>query len=315
MGATFSFGILTNIAVSGLPPVIPQDYGFFASFMIPALVFVIGFFVFRCGKSRYRRVPPKGSTLSVFFRVVIQAAASSRQGWLFISSGMLFLPGMIFTTVSYFIQDSYWHLLFALTGAILVLCGALFIVLFGRSTDWLHSALVEGGGTFKEDEVMDAMQVLRLAPYFSFMVMFWAIYAQQNNNFVLQGCQMDLRIGDSDKQVSAAMLSVLDSSIILVFIPIFEKFLYPYLRSRGVEPTPLRKIGAGFTLCIFAMIVAGAVESLRKSSSLVHHLHSNCASENEELSMSQLSIWWQAPQYTLIGLSEILASISGRILV
>ncbi|GLE08538.1 hypothetical protein PINS_up019785 [Pythium insidiosum] len=85
----------------------------FASFFIPSAVFVVAFFVFYCGKDRYRRVPPKGSALSTFFAVLFEAGRHSRRGKLVLSGGFAFIPGIVLTTVSYFVTDPVWHMIFA----------------------------------------------------------------------------------------------------------------------------------------------------------------------------------------------------------
>ncbi|KAJ0395076.1 hypothetical protein P43SY_003136 [Pythium insidiosum] len=260
IGATFSYGVLTNIAVNGIPPYISQAYGFFASFFVPSAVFVVAFFVFYCGKDRYRRVPPKGSALSTFFAVLFEAGRHSRRGKLVLSGGFAFIPGIIFTTISYFVTDPVWHMIFALSGSGAVFYGTFVLIFSGNCTAWLRRATRPSGGSFTTSQVNDVSQVMRLMPYLSIIIIFWAVYGQQGSNFVLQGCQMDLRFGSSQSDdgqptlISSAMLSVLDSSVILIFIPIFDKLVYPF--------------------------------------------------------MAAISVWWQTPQYLLIGISEILTSIS-----
>ncbi|GLD97168.1 hypothetical protein PINS_up005851 [Pythium insidiosum] len=316
IGATFSYGVLTNIAVNGIPPLITQAYGFFASFFIPSAVFVVAFFVFYCGKDRYRRVPPKGSALSTFFAVLFEAGRHSRRGKLVLSGGFAFIPGIVLTTVSYFVTDPVWHMIFALSGSGAVFYGTFVLIFSGNSTHWLRKATRPSGGSFTTSQVNDVSQVMRLMPYLSIIIIFWAVYGQQGSNFVLQGCQMDLRFGSaqsSDGQptlISSAMLSVLDSSVILIFIPIFDKLVYPFMAACGVQPTLLRKIGAGLVFSLLSMIVAGWLERERKRSTLISGIPSNCGTAGEVLPMSSISVWWQTPQYLLIGISEILTSIS-----
>ena len=47
----------------------------------------------------------------------------------------------------------------------------------------------------------------------------------------LQGCQMDLNVGDFGLPVSA--LNLFDTLAILVLIPVFDGFVYPALRRAG----------------------------------------------------------------------------------
>lgn len=315
IGATFSYGVLTNLAVNGVPPYIGAEYGFFVSFLIPSIVFVVAFFVFYGGKARYRQMPPKGSALSQFLAVLLQAGRSSRRGQVVLSGWISFIPGIILTTISYFVAQPWMHMMLALSGATFVVYGTVVLICTGSSTQWLRLAIRENGGSFAAAQVKDVSQVMRLSPYLSFIILFWAVYGQQGSNFVLQGCQMDLRLSHTktngeQAMVSSAMLSILDSSVILVFIPIFDKLIYPFMSSIGLQPTLLRKIGAGLFFSMLAMLVAGWVEQQRKQAGLIDGLQSNCASSSDSLPMSSISVWWQTPQYLLIGISEILTSIS-----
>ncbi|RLN70576.1 hypothetical protein BBJ28_00008886 [Nothophytophthora sp. Chile5] len=315
VGATFSFGVLTNLAVNGLPPYISADYGFFASFAIPSTAFVLAATVFYMGKARYRRVPPKGSALRQFFAVLTEAGARSRRGRLVLSGGLAFVPGIVLTTSSYFIQDAFTHMAVALAGAGCVAYGTFVLVCSGAATDWLRLATRAKGGSFSSQEVQDATQVVRLAPYLGVIIIFWAVYGQMNSNFVVQGCQMDLRVGgqdagDSPVLLSSAMLNIVDSGVILLFIPVFDRLLYPMLTRMGIYPTLLRKIGAGLVFAMLAMLAAGWTEQVRKRSPLIEGVASNCSAAGETLPMATLSVWWQTPQYVLVGISEILTSIS-----
>lgn len=317
IGATFSYGILTNIAVNGIPPVIPQTFGFFFSFLLPTIIFGVALLVFYGGKSRYRRVAPSGSAIGEFVDILLQAGAKSKQGMLILTAGLAFLPGILFTTASYFVSHPTTHVLLALIGAASVMYGAIVFIVAGNSVKWLQVATIHNGGSFSSEQVNAVGQVLRLSPYLSFIIIFWAVYAQQGSNFVLQGCQMDLRFDSTTSSsaplISSAMLSILDSSVILAFIPIFDKIVYPFLHSIGMEPTLLRKIGAGLFCSFLAMAMAAWIEYTRKQAGYVDNISSNCAASRETLLMSSISVWWQTPQYLLIGIGEILTSISGTL--
>jgi dipeptide/tripeptide permease len=99
----------------------------------------------------------------------------------------------------------------------------------------------EGGG-YEDEEVEDSKDVMRLLPYLGFIIMFWAVYGQMSNNFLLQGCQMDIVLGSGGTQLNAATLNCFDSSIILIFIPIFDRVIYPAIERAGFRLTVLRKI-------------------------------------------------------------------------
>ncbi|KAF0712760.1 hypothetical protein As57867_004674, partial [Aphanomyces stellatus] len=305
VGSTFSYLFLTNLAVQGLPPLIPEEYGFFSSFLIPTISFFVAILIFFAGRDRYVKKLPQGSALSRFFDIILSAGSRSAHGKLVLSGGLAFAPAILLTTVSYFIQDPTLHLGFALAGAALIVYGALVLVTSGQDTSWVLAATESG--VYSLGEVKEVAQVVRLSPYFSFLIVFWAVYAQQNMNFIMQGCQMDLRVGAT--QISSAMLSMFDAIVILLFVPVFNSVVYPAIECCGVKLTLLRKMGAGLVVSILCMLVAGWMEIDRKKAGVLANVNSNCAQVSEWLPMSQLSVWWQSPQYLLVGIAEILVSI------
>lgn len=124
---------------------------------------------------------------------------------------------------------------------------------------------------------------------------------------------MDLRLssGDHPALLSANLLNLFDTFVILVFVPIFDSFIYPaWERWTGKPLRPIAKMQAGFIFCVLAMITAALVEIWRKKTSTIEGIGSNCDSEDVFIPMSRLSIWWQAPQFILVGIAEILISIS-----
>ncbi|OQS04080.1 Proton-dependent Oligopeptide Transporter (POT) Family [Thraustotheca clavata] len=308
IGATFSTAFLTNLAVDGFEPYIPVEYGFFASFLIPAVAFAIAITIFYSGHKRYVQKPPQGSALSRFMRILVYAGTQSTKGRLVLSGGLIFAPAIVLTTISYFIEDPQTHLIIAMLGSALVVYGTVVLIVSGRDTNWVRAAAVENGGEYSMAEALEVAQVVRLSPYFGFLIIFWAVYSQQTMNFILQGCQMDLRINNST-QISSAMLSMFDSIVILVFVPIFNQFLYPAIESCGIKLTILRKMATGFVVAAVCMLIAGILENYRKTSEMIPGVSSNCADSSEFLPMSRISVWWQTPQYLLVGIAEILISI------
>jgi dipeptide/tripeptide permease len=115
---------------------------------------------------------------------------------------------------------------------------------------------------------------------------------------------MDYVFGGFNFPISA----LADANIItvLILIPLLDRIIYPWLIQSNVNFTMLQKIGTGYFIVAFAMIVAGLIEIWRKESSLTNHT-STCDSS---IYLSELSILWQIPQYVLVGVSEVFASIT-----
>lgn len=126
--------------------------------------------------------------------------------------------------------------------------------------------------------------------------------------FLIQGTFMKLKF--ESFTMPAASLSVFDIVIILVLAPLMDRVIYPLLDRIGINFTPLRRIGVGFVLSAAAMLVAGLVEIKRRD---IWEKGDICIQTvfKESHNASCFSIFWQAPQYLLIGLSEVLANITG----
>jgi len=181
------------------------------------------------------------------------------------------------------------------------LAGIVVLVLCGQSVSWLRGARDGNGGNFSDDQVDDAADVILLSPYFGFIVMFSCVYSQMSSTFILQGCQMDLRIG-SGKLFFVGLF---------FFVAIGSGGIKPNVVVLGAdqfdptEPEEKKQIGFGYVFALLSMIVAAVVELYRKDSALLD-VKSNCG----DVMMSSMSVWWQTPQYILVGIAEILINIS-----
>ncbi|GLD97167.1 hypothetical protein PINS_up005850 [Pythium insidiosum] len=192
IGSFLSYSVLSNVAVNGAPPLVPEELGFAVAFGCATLAFFIGVAVFYSGQSRYRRLPPKGSALGDFFSVLLEAGRRTAKGKLVLTACAAFLPGIVLTTLSYFVTTSPRHMALALAGASSVVFATVVLIVTGTSTTWLTLAARRHGGTHSVSHVEDVRQVMRLMPYLSIMIIFWAAFGQMKSNFLLQGCQMDL---------------------------------------------------------------------------------------------------------------------------
>jgi len=143
-----------------------------------------------------------------------------------------------------------------------------------------------------------------------YYVIYWGIYSQMSTTMFNQGCQMNLRIGNNVIMPVAA-LNLFDTLVIIVLIPLFDKCLYPTLHRWGLRLTMLRKIGIGFFFAALSMLAAGVIEVMRLERFRAGRVagDSICHSSSENL-MVDMSIFWQVPQFVLIGTSEVLASVT-----
>lgn len=283
IGATFAYAFLAQLAVNGMGS-ISSSYGFFASFLIPACAMALALCVFIYGTQRYIKVPPEGSALSNFFKIFVRAGTRSNQGRCILGGCVSIMLGMALTITSYFLTDDDTSSACAITAMTCIALGVILIVSYGQTTDWFDDELEAAKSVQASKSVQDAAEVCRLLPYLCFLIMFWACYGQMSNNFILQGCKMNLHWGASTEggQMSSAFLNVFDSAVIILFIPLFDMFVYPFVeKTKGSKFTVMQKIGTGFIFCFLAMTVAGLTEIWRKSGDNIIQVPLCCAKSLE----------------------------------
>ena len=110
--------------------------------------------------------------------------------------------------------------------------------------------------------------------------------------------------------IPAASLAIFDVVSVLIFIPIMDRVIYPLVQYCGIQLTPLRKIGAGMLLAAASVGVAGVIEMKRKDVWESGGTYCQVVFD-EPRNASSLNIFWQVPQFVLIGSSEVLTSITG----
>ena len=102
LGSTISYALLTGMAVDGIPAIgISKRDGFFFSFLIPAVCMAIAVLTFLAGSGRYKLLPPSGSALSVFTKILWSAAERTHKGKLVIAGIIAIMFGMVCSLLSF----------------------------------------------------------------------------------------------------------------------------------------------------------------------------------------------------------------------
>ncbi|KAL8227252.1 hypothetical protein R6Q57_017084 [Mikania cordata] len=143
-------------------------------------------------------------------------------------------------------------------------------------------------------QVEEAKCVIRMLPIWLCTIIYSVIFTQMASLFVEQGAVMNSHIGTF--HLPAASMSVFDIVSVLICTLIYRKVLVPLAGRLTRNPkglTELQRMGVGLIIGLFAMIAAGVTEVER----LKHAVPGK--------HMSTLSIFWQVPQYVLVGASEV----------
>ena len=206
-----------------------------------------------------------------------------------------------------------------------------------------------GGGSgglagFTRRQVDEVRMVVRMMPVFWTTAFYWAIYAQMGSFFVEQGQFMDRRLflsaaaapstsastgargpgsrpppGRPPFEVPAASLALFNTVAIIALVPLYDRGLLPLLRACGRRgPTLLQRIGWGLGFCALAMAAAAGVEQARLAKVAAGEVvggggggggGGRWGGGGAGSEVAALSVFWQVPQYLLVGASEVLASI------
>lgn len=128
-------------------------------------------------------------------------------------------------------------------------------------------------------------------------------YNQMTNNLVSQANTMNLGSTPND------IVAKLNPLFIVILVPIMDFLVYPALSKAGIRLSPIKKITAGFALSSFAMVSACVIQHYIYTMSPCGY-NINALSKKRKDCNADISVWVQVFPYGLIGMSEILASIT-----
>lgn len=104
----------------------------------------------------------------------------------------------------------------------------------------------------------------------------------------------------------------IDALTIIVFIPILDRLVYPFLRKIGIPFRPITRITFGFIFAALAMAYAAITQHLIYSSAPCFSFPLACpASPEDDPQPNKIHVAVQSPAYFFIAISEIFAVVTG----
>ncbi|XP_055469898.1 solute carrier family 15 member 3 [Psammomys obesus] len=180
------------------------------------------------------------------------------------------------------------------------------------------------GASPQEDR--DNFRVLvKLLPVMVTLVPYWMVYFQMQSTYVLQGLHLhipnifrtnpnnsslSLRSASSNYRIPEAWLLLASVVVVLILVPVKDHVIDPLLLRWRLPPSALRKMALGMFFGFTSIIVAGVLEKERLQYIAANQTVPQVIGHDLYYA-APLSIWWQIPQYLLIGVSEIFTSIPG----
>ncbi|CAN6558914.1 hypothetical protein ACFX13_029482 [Malus domestica] len=143
-------------------------------------------------------------------------------------------------------------------------------------------------------QVEEAKCVLKMLPVWLCTIIYSVVFTQMASLFVEQGDVMESHIGKF--HLPAASMSAFDICSVLICTGLYRQCLVPLAGRLSGNPkglSELQRMGVGLIIGLLAMVAAGATEIAR--------LRGVIPGEK----ISSLSIFWQIPQYVLVGASEV----------
>jgi peptide/histidine transporter 3/4 len=153
-------------------------------------------------------------------------------------------------------------------------------------------------------QVEELKSVVRLLPVWATGIVVSAVYNQMSTMFVLQGNTLDPSMGSGFK-IPSASLSIFDTLSVIAWAPVYDRLIVPAARRWTGHPrgfTQLQRMGIGLAISVLAMVAAGALEVVRLHVAASHGMLDSTA-------YLPISIFWQVPQYFIIGAAEVFTFI------
>ncbi|XP_014670145.1 PREDICTED: solute carrier family 15 member 4-like [Priapulus caudatus] len=192
----------------------------------------------------------------------------------------------------------------------------------GTEPSCLDLAKVQYGGSFDEGVVEDVKSLGSILCVFVAFIPYWMLYFQMETTYLMQGLHMRLESRDADDaaggmphpdvfQIPAAWLTLFDVVLLILLIPLFSQLIYPALDRRKMHCPLLLRIVTGMFFAVLSVCLAGGVEMYRLQAISQSNNTIVQVIGNTTYYAADVSIWWQVPQYTLIGVSEVFATVAG----
>lgn len=232
-------------------PLLKKYYGPEIAFGVPGILMALATLVFWLGRKKYIKAPPAGIKKENFFTISLYAL------WVALKNGLQTLLNIFRTPHKHKSLQKVWEAV---------------------------------GEKYSAKSIDGIQAVYRVLAVFAFTPIFWALWDQNLSEWVLQATRLDLTLIGTIT-ILPEQINFINPLFLVLLIPVFTSFIFPFLEKRGIKPTPLRKIGAGLVVIGLSFVIIALLQ--------------------EQIDAGgKPSVWWQILAYILLAASEILVSVT-----
>ncbi|KAF2009736.1 PTR2-domain-containing protein [Aaosphaeria arxii CBS 175.79] len=160
---------------------------------------------------------------------------------------------------------------------------------YGRTVTW-------------DDKFIDDIKRALLACRVSLgLPIFWLCWGQAFNNLISQAAAMQTYGIPND------LFKTLNPVACIIFGPIFQNWLYPFLQRHRIPFRPISRLTVGFLFMALSLALATGIQQLVYDTPPCHTSPLNCPASNGGTIPNHVNVFLQTPIYVAMAFSELLA--------
>ncbi|KFO79610.1 Solute carrier family 15 member 3, partial [Cuculus canorus] len=256
---------------------VQQNISFLAGYLTPVTCLALALFIFLLATPTFVTKPPTGSEVSAMIKLAMQSWGCS---WLGGTRERL---------------GAHWWDLPPNRGA-------------------------QPGAPSPEEDLANFQVLARILPVMLTFIPYWMVYFQMQSTYYLQGLNLHIpNIFQHDQDHTDtlqgytfpdAWLLLANVVVLLALVPLKDHVIDPFLARRRLLPSALKQAVLGMFFSLASVLAAGIVEWER----LWYVRHNQTVPQligKDHYLAATLPIWWQVPQFLLMGISELFVIIPG----
>jgi len=299
IGSIFASVWITGLATSKVTAAGPGE-GFFYAYTVAAIAMGLALAAFIFGTPFYspesKAIPTRKPMVSIVRQHLVAGAGTSWQGKMSLF-GFALIPIYLAINLTISLIPSGIPVLFAtgcdangdncnvegmsilaLIAMIMAIVSSGALIAAHKSNEWIPTLEDTRVGAITTEEVMGFMRAL---PTIICVTIGFNIVYGGMDIYQIQACQMDTRTGFSEGlneffflsggQFNGVFFSLGNNASIIVCIPLFEKVVFPCIKSmrRGQPLSRATKYNFGFLFAILGCVLGIAIEAARRNAPLI----------------------------------------------